>query len=73
MLRLFGKSVRSARRAYSGFVSKGISLGQRPDLIGGGLVRSSGGWSALKAIRSTGLRAVSDERIWAVVILSIQY
>lgn len=27
------------------------------------MVRSSGGWSALKAIRSTGLRAVSDERI----------
>ncbi|MEA1949455.1 MAG: transposase, partial [Thermodesulfobacteriota bacterium] len=63
VLRLFGKTVRTARRAYSGFVSKGISLGQRPDLVGGGLVRSSGGWSALKAIRSTGLRAVSDERI----------
>jgi hypothetical protein len=63
VLRLFGKTVRTARRSYSGFVSKGISLGQRPDLVGGGLVRSSGGWSALKAIRSTGLRTVSDERI----------
>ena len=63
VLRLFGKTVRTARRAYSGFVSKGISLGQRPELVGGGLVRSSGGWSALKAMRSTGLRAVSDERI----------
>ncbi|MGD8770078.1 MAG: hypothetical protein PVJ06_08540 [Desulfobacterales bacterium] len=63
VLRLFGKTVRTARRAYSDSVSKGISLGQRPDLVGGGLVRSSGGWSALKAIRSTGLRAVSDERI----------
>jgi len=63
VLRLFGKTVRTTRRAYSDFVSKGISLGQRPDLVGGGLVRSSGGWSALKAIRSTGLRTVSDERI----------
>ena len=63
VLRLFGKSVRTARRTYSDFVSKGISLGKRPDLVGGGLVRSSGGWSSLKAIRSTGLRTVSDERI----------
>jgi len=63
VFRLFGKTVRTARRSYSGFVSKGISMGQRPDLVGGGLVRSAGGWSALKAIRSTGLRTVSDERI----------
>jgi putative transposase len=63
VLRLFGKTVGSARKAYSGFVFKGIALGRRPELVGGGLVRSSGGWSALKAMRSTGLRAASDERI----------
>jgi len=63
VLRLFGKTVGSARKAYSGFVFKGIALGKRPELVGGGLVRSSGGWSAFKAMRTTGLRAVSDERI----------
>ena len=63
VLRLFGKTVGSARKAYSGFVSKGIALGKRPELVGGGLIRSSGGWSALKAMRSKGLRVASDERI----------
>lgn len=34
VLRLFGKSVRSARRTYSGFISKEISLAQRTHLFG---------------------------------------
>jgi len=63
VLRLFGNTVGSARKAFSGFVFKGIALDKRPELVDGGLVRSSGGWSALKAMRSTGLRAASDERI----------
>ena len=63
VLRLFGKTIGTARRAYSIFVSKGIPIGRRPDLVGGGLIRSTGGWSVLKAIRSTNLRVISDERI----------
>jgi len=31
--------------------------------VGGGLLRSVGGWSALKAIRATGMRVMGDERI----------
>ncbi|MCX5896000.1 MAG: transposase, partial [Proteobacteria bacterium] len=37
--------------------------GKRPELTGGGLVRSLGGWSGVKAIRTTGERIKGDERI----------
>jgi hypothetical protein len=37
--------------------------GHRPDLVGGGLIRLTGGWSALKSQRSTGMRIMGDERI----------
>jgi hypothetical protein len=37
--------------------------GRRPELVGGGLLRSIGGWSALKAIRGTETRVISDEHI----------
>jgi len=63
VLRLFGKNIAAARRAYLNFVAKGIARGRRPELVGGGLLRSVGGWSALKAIRSTGMRTMGDERI----------
>jgi REP element-mobilizing transposase RayT len=63
VLGLFGKTVGSARRAYGAFVDKGAGQGRRPDLVGGGLIRSAGGWSALKAFRASGLRIMGDERI----------
>ena len=63
VLALFGKSIRASRKAYLHFVSKGINFGRRPDLVGGGLIRSIGGWSALSAMRSSHLRIISDERI----------
>jgi putative transposase len=44
-------------------VEKGIDQGRRPELVGGGLIRSLGGWSAVKALRRTGDRELSDERI----------
>ena len=55
--------MKAARRSYSAFVTKGLSYGRRPELVGGGLIRSFGGWSALKASRFTGLRVMGDERI----------
>jgi chromosomal replication initiation ATPase DnaA len=44
-------------------VEKGIGLGKRPDLVGGGLVRSAGGWSGVQALRSEKAYAKGDERI----------
>ena len=63
VLGLFGHKTSSARKAYRVFVEKGISLGERPDLTGGVLIRSAGGWSALKELKKDGLRVASDERI----------
>ena len=63
VLRLFGKSIGPARRAYNAFVSKGVSYGKRPDLVGGGLLRSAGGWLELKELRDSGIRIKGDERI----------
>lgn len=63
ILNRFSESLTAARCSYEAYVSKGISDGRRPDLVGGGLLRSVGGWSALKAIRATGMRVMGDERI----------
>ena len=63
VLRLFGRSTRPARRAYESFVSKGVVQGRRPDLVGGGLLRSVGGWAELKGFRDIGIRIKGDERL----------
>lgn len=60
---LLSTQSRSARIRYRVFVEKGISDGKRPDLTGGGLLRSAGGWSVLKSIRKDGIRVKGDERI----------
>lgn len=53
----------SPRRSYREFVAAGIRMGQRPELVGGGLVRSLGGWSAVKALRRRGSKIEHDQRI----------
>lgn len=63
ILGLFGDKVSVARRRYLEFVKKGIAAGKRQDLTGGGLVRSVGGWSALKLLRKSGAFQKGDERI----------
>ena len=63
VLRSFGSNLSGARREYRKFVVKGIELGKRTDLTGGGLIRSAGGWTAIKAIRKTGIYIKGDERI----------
>jgi REP element-mobilizing transposase RayT len=59
----FGKHRGPARRSYRAFVSKGIEQGRRSDLTGGGLIRSQGGWEAIKSLRKGGGHQKSDERI----------
>jgi hypothetical protein len=63
ILRLFGVKVYTARRRYREFVNEGIAEGKRLDLIGGGMLRSLGGWSAVQALRQRGERVKGDERI----------
>lgn len=63
VLTLFGKRLSTCRRRYRDFIKKGITEGKRPELIGGGLVRSVGGWRELKSLRNSGVHLKSDERI----------
>lgn len=53
----------SARKRYRVYVQKGIKEGQRHDLVGGGLIRSIGGWAEVKSFRKGKDRLKGDERI----------
>ena len=59
----FGETKKIARRRYRQFVEKGIKQGKRPELQGGGLIRSSGGDKAgLLGLKKED-REKSDQRI----------
>jgi putative transposase len=59
----FGQTARSARRAYRAFLAAGLPRGRRPDLTGGGWIRSAAGWHASALLRATGERRMGDTRI----------
>jgi len=63
VLKWFGTREAVAQKTYREFVRKGIEQGHRSDLVGGGLIRSAGGWSAVAGLRRLGVREKSDERI----------
>jgi hypothetical protein len=63
VLSQFGSREGDAKSAYRRFVAEGVALGRRPELVGGGLIRSLGGWSEVKSLRRRGTREVADERI----------
>jgi REP element-mobilizing transposase RayT len=64
VLGFFGTRVGEARKGYVSYVKEGIPLGRRPELVGGGLIRSLGGWDAVKKMRPNGQdRIKSDQRI----------
>lgn len=64
VLGYFGKTSRSARKAYLSYMDSGLDQGRRDDLVGGGLIRSLGGWSEVKSLRLKGqAHIMSDVRI----------
>lgn len=64
VLSSFGENGQAARLAYRAYMEEGLHLGRREELVGGGLVRSLGGWSEVKNLRSEGREHImSDERI----------
>ena len=64
VLGFFGKRIGEARKEYRSYVEKGIPMGRRPELVGGGLIRSLGGWDEVKKMRLAGQdRIKSDQRI----------
>ncbi|MCB2149687.1 MAG: transposase [Deltaproteobacteria bacterium] len=63
VLSLFGKQRKAARRYYRSFIQKGLAQGKKPELTGGGLLRSAGGWGVLKSMRRMKEHLKGDERI----------
>ena len=63
VLGYFGRRNKRAIVAYERYVREGIEKGRRPELVGGGLIRSLGGWSEVLSLRRRGEKTVSDERI----------
>jgi REP-associated tyrosine transposase len=59
----FATDRRRARHRYATFVAEGVQQGRRPDLQGGGLVRSAGGWEAVQELRRGREQYTADERI----------
>jgi len=62
VLSFFGEG-RKGIKKYLEFIQEGIPLGRRPDLVGGGLIRSLGGWSVVLALRGQREKQVADARI----------
>ncbi len=63
VLQHFGKRKYSAQKRYRDFVEKGVGRGRNPELTGGGLLRSVGGWGVLKSMRRMEIHVKGDERI----------
>jgi putative transposase len=63
VLGYFGRRKKRAIDAYEIYVREGIERGRRPELVGGGLIRSLGGWSQVLSLRRRGEGTASDERI----------
>jgi REP element-mobilizing transposase RayT len=63
VLARFGRRKRKARGDYRAFLCEGIEQGRRPELTGGGLIRSLGGWDEVKVQRRQKEYMKGDERI----------
>jgi putative transposase len=51
------------RKNYLKFIEQGIAQGRRSDLVGGGLIRSLGGWAEVKSLRRRGEKQAFDQRV----------
>jgi REP element-mobilizing transposase RayT len=63
VLSQFGTREGDAKDGYRRFMAEGVELGRRPELVGGGLIRSVGGWSEVKTLRRRRAPELGDERI----------
>jgi hypothetical protein len=63
VLRLFGRERKKAIQIYLRFMEEGKDMGRRPELVGGGLIRSLGGWSKVISLRHGGEKQEYDSRI----------
>lgn len=59
----FSRKVRFSRKLYRAYVSEGVALDKKFELSGGGLLRSLGGWSEVKALKRRKEPIFSDTRV----------
>jgi hypothetical protein len=62
ILSFFGRGS-IGRRRYLDYIAEGIERGRRPELVGGGLIRSLGGWFEVLSLRRRGEKEAYDQRI----------
>ncbi len=63
MLSWFGKRKNNAGKVYRRYIQDGIQNGHRDDSVGGGLVRTLGGWSRVLSSRKSMDKLLRDKRI----------
>lgn len=63
VLSWFGNTNNVARNKYHVYVVEGIKEGKRNDLVGGGLIRTLGGWSQVLSHRKNDEKILTDQRI----------
>jgi len=63
VLQQFHEKEGKAIRAYRKFMEEGKDQGRRPELVGGGLIRSLGGWCQVLPLSGSRERMEHDERI----------
>lgn len=63
VLMQFNNEKRRALQAYRKFIEQGKDHGRQPEFVGGGLIRSLGGWSQVLTLRSQGVKFDHDSRI----------
>jgi hypothetical protein len=63
VLGFFSRKGKIAQGLYKEYVLEGIGKGRRPELVGGGLIRSLGGWSEARKLGESEKRVKGDERI----------
>ncbi len=61
VLGYFGGRISDARKKCRIYIEEGVPMGRRPELVGGGLIRSLGGWEELKKIRLTGQDRIKSD------------
>ena len=63
VLQYFGDREGEARKAYVAYLEEETGINREKELLGGGLLRSHGGWSNVLSMRTQGVKALSDDRI----------
>jgi REP element-mobilizing transposase RayT len=63
VLMQFNNEKRRALQAYRRFIEQGKDRGRQPEFVGGGLIRSLGGWSQVLSLRCKGVKFNHDSRI----------